>query len=215
MADYTLTAEPRTIRGKQVRQLRQAGITPVTVYGREYDAMVLQVPTRDLVKVLAQAGTSQLISMQVAGEKQPRMTLAREVQLHVTRHTPLHADFIQVTMNQPVTAHVPVHLDYEPELVLRGDATLQYYLPAVQVEALPADLPAAIHIDSRRLDSLEAVVTIADLDLGDKVRVLHEPDERIIGLDSTKKRGAEIAAEEEAAEALAAEERAAGTDEEA
>jgi large subunit ribosomal protein L25 len=210
MADYSLKAEPRTVTGKQVRQLRREGLTPVTVYGRDHAAASLQVPTRELVHVLAHAGSSQLIDLHVDGEKRPRVTLAREVQLHVTRHTPLHVDFIQVTMNQPVTAQVPVVLADEPELVSRGDAVVQHFLPTVQVEALPADLPAAVPIDPAALDSLDAVVTVADLDLGAKVRILHDPEDRVIGLGAIKRRAAEALEEELAAEAVIEAEEEAG-----
>jgi large subunit ribosomal protein L25 len=52
MADLQLTAQPRSLTGRKVRQLRAQGVIPVVIYGGQVDAESLQVDERSLERVL-------------------------------------------------------------------------------------------------------------------------------------------------------------------
>jgi large subunit ribosomal protein L25 len=197
----TLAAEPRSAARKQNRQLRLSGKTPVVVYGRHTEAVSLQVDTRELVKVLSQAGGTQLITLKVDGEKVPRVALTKAVQRHVTRLTPLHVDFIEVQMDEPVTIAMLVVFDGEPELVRSGDAMLDVVVDRVNVSALPGDLPETLHVDVSGLPDMHAAIRAGDLPLGDKVRLMDDPELLLVHLSSTAAAAAAAAAMEAAAEA--------------
>lgn len=183
MADYIkLTAEPRHVLGKKVAQLRRDGWTPVVVYGHRDDAVALQVPAKELQRVVSAAGTSHLVEIHVEGEKSARMALVRAVQRHVTRHDVLHADFMQVRMDEKVRSEVPVVVVGEPPVVARNEGVLDHSLVSLQVEALPADLPAEIRIDVSHLEHFGDAVLVSDLDLGGKVDVLNPADDAIARL---------------------------------
>jgi large subunit ribosomal protein L25 len=201
MADqYKLSAQRREVTGKAVRQMRREGITPIIVYGRGVEPVALQTPTKELVRVLSKAGGTQLIALSVEGERAPRMTLVRDVQRHVTRLTPLHVDFLQVDLKKPIVSSVPLVADGEPELVARNQAILQMPLNDVTVEALPADLPLAIHVDLSGLTGFDVAIHIRDLDPGAGVQIQNDPDELVARLTPAF----EEVIEEEAAEELVA-----------
>lgn len=204
MADkITLAADPRTIIGKQNKQLRRAGITPIVVYGRHSEPVSLQVQTRDLLKVLSQAGGTQVVHIDVAGEKRPRMALAKSIQRHVTRLTPIHADFVEVQMDKMVSVSIPVVVDGEPDLVKSGEAMLGILQDRVQVEALPGNLPDAFVIDVSSLADMHSAVRAGDLVLPANVRLLDDPDLLLVHLSSTAAATAATAAMDAAAEAAA------------
>jgi large subunit ribosomal protein L25 len=180
--EYQLKAEPRAVTGKKVKRLRQEGLTPIVVYGAGVEPVALQTPTKDLLRVLSQAGGTQIIVLDVTGEREARMTLVREVQRHVTRLTPLHADFLQVDMAKLLSSSIPLQAAGEPELVRQNAAILQMPLNAVMVEALPGDLPPAIQVDLTGLVDFDGAIYVRDLDAGEAVRILNDPDELVARL---------------------------------
>ncbi|MCM8529704.1 MAG: hypothetical protein NE330_00965, partial [Lentisphaeraceae bacterium] len=65
----TLTAQERTVKGKKVKTLRREGIVPAEIYGQGGDNISIQVTEIDLKAAIKQAGTTKLISVDVAGKK--------------------------------------------------------------------------------------------------------------------------------------------------
>jgi large subunit ribosomal protein L25 len=198
----TLAAQPRTTQGKKNRQLRRDGSTPIVVYGRRIEPISLQVETRALQRVLSRAGGSQVITISVAGEPGARMVLAKDVQRHVTRLTPLHADFIEVEMDVVVTIEVPIVVDGEHPLVRSGDAMLEVLLNSLTVEALPGHLPQSVHLNVADLADQHATIRVSDIDLGTGVRILNDPDTLVVHLASTAAAMAASAAMEAEATAV-------------
>jgi large subunit ribosomal protein L25 len=197
MAQYpVLTTHPREIRGKAVEKLRRQGITPIVVYGSDSEPLVLQTETRQLVRTLAEAGGTQLIAIDVEGEDEPRMALAREVQRHVTKLTPIHADFLEVDVTQVISSDVPIIVDGEAPLARLNQAILQLPMNSLIVEALPTKLPPAIVIDASQFLEIDETLYVRDLDLGDDVRIVNEPDELVARLAPAKMAVIEEEAEE-------------------
>src|SRR5262245_35570722 len=92
MADLVLRAEPRTVVGKKVKQLRREGKIPGVVYGPVVEGTIeVSVNRREFDKFFLSAGHSTLFTLEWDGAKQP--VFIREVQLEPVRHDPLHIDF--------------------------------------------------------------------------------------------------------------------------
>jgi len=91
MAELKLDAQPRTLTGRKVRQLRTQGLVPVVVYGNNQPAVNLQVSSRNLETTLHHGGFSQLVQVNVQGGGTHNV-LVREIQRHPTSHAYLHVD---------------------------------------------------------------------------------------------------------------------------
>jgi large subunit ribosomal protein L25 len=181
----TLKAEPREIKGKGVRHLRRAGVTPIVVYGSKTEPIALQTDTKELIRVLSRAGGTQLISVVVDGEKAPRMTLAKAVQRHVTRLTPMHADFIEVVMNEPILKRVPVHPVGESQAVKRHLGLLNVVMDQIQVKALPAHLPQQIEVDVSALEVNDSV-TLGELVAPEGVEWAEDLDLVVVRVEASR-----------------------------
>jgi large subunit ribosomal protein L25 len=187
MADFvTLPAQKRTVMRKKTKQLRRNGITPIAVYGHRTEPAALQVDSRELARVLSTAGLSKLIAIEVEGEDEPRICLARAAQRHVTKHNVIHADFLQVSMDETVRSEVTLHVLGEPEAVRANEARLDVLLNLVSVEALPNDLPPSLQVDASGLEEIGDTITIADLDIGEGVSILNDGDEVIARLSALR-----------------------------
>ena len=67
MANFELSAEPRSIVGKKVRFLRRQGMVPGNVYGHAASTAI-QIPAREVEHTIRRAGRTQLISLAVAAQ---------------------------------------------------------------------------------------------------------------------------------------------------
>lgn len=187
MADYiTLPAQLRTARRKENQQLRREGITPIVVYGRHVEPVSLQAESKTLTSVLSKAGTSRIIAIDVEGEDAPRLALARDYQRHVTKLWLLHADFLEVAMDEMVRSDVPVRVSGEPAAVRANEGILDVLITAVSVEALPANLPWSLDIDASEMEEFGEVFTVADLATGKDFLVLADGDEVVCRLSQAR-----------------------------
>ncbi len=173
MEALELKGEIREVSGRQVKHLRNTGLIPAVLYGRSIEPMSIQIQEKPLAKVLRQAGTHQLISLQV-GSNQPVLTLARDIQRDVIKHSYLHVDFYAVTMSEKVTAQIPLVFVGEAPAVDNLGGILTHGLDEVEVECLPADLIPAIEVSLDSLVHLNDTITVADLQVPAAISILSD-----------------------------------------
>lgn len=183
METIELTLEKRTLKGKQVNQLRRQGLVPGIVYGHHFDPVAVQVPARVLQPVLGRAGFTHLIDLRLPEWPKPEKALVREVQRDPITNEVLHVDFFRVSLTERIRAEVPITFVGEFPLRDSGSAVLLYGVDSIEVECLPADLPAAVEVDLSELREIGQTVHVRDLKLSDKVEVLTDPDELVVKVE--------------------------------
>lgn len=179
MDEIMLTAQHREVLGKKVRHLRKEGLIPVVLYGREIEPQPLQIPLREIESVLQQAESAPLVKLQVTGADAPVNILIRDVQRDILNGSLMHADLYQVVMSEEITAEVPIVLEGTAPAVTNLIGVLVQGLNSVQVQCLPADLIPEITVDISGLEELRDSILVSDLDLGEKISILAEPDDMI------------------------------------
>ncbi len=203
MADYVIEAQPRTITGKQVKQLRNQGLVPAIVYGSKMEPVSIQIPYRPLEVALMKAGGTQLIDIQV--DKQKHTVLTRDVQRHVIRGDILHVDFVAIDLTQPIAADIYVQFVGESPAVSSSQGILLTGSNSLSVEALPANLPEYVEVDLSSLAEVGDSIHVRDLDLGEGINILNDPEDLVVRIvQPSAARAAlldEIESEEAAAEA--------------
>jgi len=139
----------RDILGKKVRFLRREGLTPVNLYGPNIESLPLQVETSLLKRLIARAGVNALINLKVDSARKPRMVMIRDIKRDPLTQELLHVDFFQVEMTHKVKAEVPLLFIGEAPAAKSSRVMLIENLTTLHLEALPADLPRNIEVDSR------------------------------------------------------------------
>jgi len=177
--EYLLTAEPRTVRGKQVGQLRRAGSIPAILYGSHIETpLPLKLDEKTLKQVIAKAGRNRLIKLTV-DTGAVRLVLARDVQRNPLTGRIIHVDFQEVSMTEKLTTEVPLVLTGTSPAVTRGEGLLIHGIDTVQVRLLPTDLIPNIEVDVSGLESLNQSLFVKDLKVSDKIEVLTPGDEMV------------------------------------
>jgi large subunit ribosomal protein L25 len=177
-----LQASPRRIAGKKVRFLRRDGITPANVFGHGLTSVAVQVDTKQLKQVLSKAGTSQLVTLRITGESEPRNVLVRDVQVNPLSRELLHVDLYQVTLTERMTLDIPIVLVGESPAVKKLGGVMLQTLNSLHVECLPRDIPPAVEVELSRLVEFGDSIHVKEISLGEAVTVLDEPDEVIISV---------------------------------
>lgn len=199
MAELSITARPREVRGKKVARLRRAGITPANIYGHRVPSTAIELNTQELERLVRRAGRTALVNLHVEGEPEPRAVLVREVQRKPTTDQLLHVDFMQVSMEEPIRVVVPLVAVGHAPVLDTVEGVIVENLSAVEVECLPRDIPQQIAVDMSALTSTDSSIHVRDLAPPPGVTILTDPD---VVLFSVTLKG--VAAEEAEAEAAGA-----------
>jgi len=176
MARLILRAEPRTIVGKRVRQLRRAGKVPGVVYGPGVGNGTIQVAVdqRELERAYMTFGHSTLLDLAWNGHTQ--QVFIREVQLDPIKGEPLHVDFYAPNLQREVVASVPIILHFGEE---KPAGIVTQLHPEIEVRALPTLIPHQLDVDASQLRQIGDVLRVSDVKLPEGVTAVTPPDEVI------------------------------------
>jgi large subunit ribosomal protein L25 len=172
MENRVLSAQSRNQKGKHVGALRRAGKLPGILYGRGIEPIPIEMESTTAVRVLETASASTLLDLELDG--QTHKVLVREVQRHPLRRSMDHVDLMKVALDVAIRTSVPIELTGEAPAVKTFGGVLVTGISAIDVEALPADLPSHVTVDLEPLATMDARITVGDLFLGKGVRVLSD-----------------------------------------
>src|SRR6188768_3889808 len=147
MDTIKVTASRRTESGKgAASRLRSTGKIPAVAYGKQLPAQALAVGPEALKAVFASAyGNNNVIELDVEG-KDKLTVMLRDYQYHPVSRQLLHADFVQIHLDQPVDVDVPLELTGKAAGLLQG-GTLRQVFRKLPIRALPKDIPIKISHD--------------------------------------------------------------------
>lgn len=178
MAEFAIEASPRSMTGKKVRRLRGEGLIPGIVYGPSMEPVNVQIPERPLEVLLMKAGGTNLIDVTIGEET--HTVLVRDVQRHVLRDNILHVDFFALRMDQLITTDVFLRFSGESPAVASGQGILITGPGSLSIETLPIHLRNEIVVNIDSLESVGDGIYVRDLDLGEDIRILNDPDEMLV-----------------------------------
>ena len=204
MEDLKLKATHRMVLGKKARFLRRQGITPTHLYGHNVKSAALQCDTSELQNLLAHAGQTRLVSLEVDGER-AKSVFVREIQRDAITRELRHVDFYQVNRTEKIAVDVPIVLVGEaPALKFKG-RMLVHGINSLSVECLPANVPPQIDIDITRLEEVDQAINVKDIVLDPEITVHADPEQLVVKISEVMVREVEEVPEV-AEEAVAGEE---------
>lgn len=197
----------RPLGSRSARRLRVEGKVPAVVYGLGEDSVPVSVDWSDLRRALTtDAGLNALITLDVDGEQQ--LSIIKDLQRDPVRRNVTHVDFIRIDREAEIQVEVPIVLTGQAEAVEREDGTVAHLMFTILVNSKPDTIPDELTIDVTDMEIGDAI-RVADLDLPAGVSTDLDPEEVIVTA-MVSRSTIEVAAEEEAAEALAEEAEAEG-----
>ena len=153
---YSITVQKR--EKNNADEVRAQGQVPGVVYGPDREPVSILVDARELEKLYAEAGDSNLVDFTVEGEKEPAKVLFQDIQYDVVKGNMVHVDFLQVK-------------------ALGG--TLSKAIDTVSVRCLPKDLVGSIEVDLSTLETFEDAIHVKDLKLPEGIVAADNPTNMI------------------------------------
>jgi large subunit ribosomal protein L25 len=156
-----VTAQNRAEKGKgPARRLRQQGLIPAVVYGGKSEPTHLAVDPSALMKAIETPHRfNTLLTLKMdAGEKH---VLFKDYTVDPVTRRLLHADFLEVKLDQPVKVDVPVVTTGRSPGQAEG-GILSIAAHEIVLEALPAKIPVRIEVDVTNL-KIGGSIHISDL----------------------------------------------------
>jgi len=142
----------RTDTGKgAAHRIRREGKIPAVLYGRGMGTYSLAVNPAELHKIMTSgARENTLIVLKVASPGSEKIgnkvVMLKDLQVHPSRRTYLHADFYAVAMDEKIEVEVPIRLTGKAEGVKSGGLVEQPQRE-VRIRCLPSDIPEFVEVD--------------------------------------------------------------------
>lgn len=171
----TLSANRRTIVGKQVRALRRQGLLPAVIYGHSLEPISISINAREASTLLPTLTSTQFVEITL--DAKPHSVLVKEKQRHPVDGRLLHVDFQEVSLLERYRANVQLDFFGESPAVKIFNGVVVFHLEELDIEALPANLPERIKVDLGSLTEIGSVIRVKDLILPADVEVMDNPEE--------------------------------------
>ena len=179
-----LSGTLRTVTGRKVKKLRQAGQIPATIYGQAMTPISVQFAALELDKIFEHAGESTLVEINIDKDTYP--VLFKNPQFHPVLEDLIHIDCYQVNLKEKIVASVPLELIGESPAVKNGNILVPV-TDEVEIEALPADLPEKIEVDISSLEEIGQKISVSDLQVDkDLIEIKTDPEQVIAIIEEPK-----------------------------
>ncbi len=195
MSEILLKAGLREKTGSNAnKKLRREELIPAVLYQKDEENQNLTLVAKEFDKVIAEAGTSTIISLDIEGSK--KKVLIRDFQRHPYKNMFIHVDLLGVNMNEKLKVNVPIVLLNRDEIYLQPSVLMQA-ASEIEIECLPSDIPAQVEIDVQNMQYGDTF-TVADLDIvkNEDIQVLTDLEEVICSLQEPREEVVEEEGEE-------------------
>lgn len=158
MEQVSIKAAARTKVGKgSARATRREGKIPAVVYSHFEDPVAIAVDPKELHKAVTGSvrGFNTVLSIEI-GDGASKTALLKDWQVDPINRRLLHADFIEIRMDERLPASVPLRLVGKAKGVVEG-GLLGQIRRELTVKCLPGNIPAEIEIDVTELGVNEAL----------------------------------------------------------
>jgi large subunit ribosomal protein L25 len=199
-----VVAKPREgkFNKNAARRVRAAGKIPAVLYGPGHDPVAVVVEPKQISRILfSEAGHNTIFDVEVAGQP-PAKAMIVDWQRDPIMDNLIHIDLKRIALDKVLRVKVRVKLQGIPLGVKNSGGILDQVLREVEIECLPADIPANIAVDVTNLE-LFASLRVSDLPHLGSIKFLTAEDATVAHVVSIREE-APTAAEVEAAAAAAA-----------
>jgi len=181
-----LNASLREESGKgPSNRLRRAGQIPAIAYGRDLAARPVAVSPKALLRVLgSDHGQNSVLELNIEGGD-TLTVMVRDYAYHPITRELVHADFVQVKLDQPVDVDVPFRCTGKAKGVAAGGILQQIYR-RIPVRSLPSKIPSVIELDISELDVGDSLKA-GSLTMPEGVTILLSDDKTVVVVNAPEK----------------------------
>lgn len=179
MAEMKLTVKARAKgKGSLLSFIRNNSGVPGAIYGLKKESVLFSADYNTLVKVINNAGTSNIIDLDLDGKNIP--VIVREFQKDPVSDKLINVDFLAVDEKVPFTTIVPLKFSGTSKAVREQGGKLEIKKQSVKVRCLPKDLPACIEVNLSELVNIGSDITVDHLPVAKEVKILDNKFDKVV-----------------------------------
>ena len=134
-------------RKSSIKSIRREGHVPCVLYGNGIENVLFSVDARDL-KALTHTPNSYIVDLDIDGKSY--LAVMHELQFHPVTDNTIHADFLAISADKPVSIDVPLNIFGNCAGVKAGGKLL-IEARKLRVSGLPDQIPDVLDIDITNL----------------------------------------------------------------
>jgi len=187
MEILNLEVTRRKLSGKSyAKKIRNVGVVPAVVYGRNEEPLAIQVEEKEIIQVLkSKTGEHSILNLSFKGNGSPELTaMIQTIQRDILKPRILHVDFKRISLKERTKTTIPLHVSHEP-IDGKNIALLEQHVWELELECLPLNIPNSIEVNLSSLKMGEHF-TVADLIVDKDIKVLAEPHEVLFAYNETR-----------------------------
>jgi large subunit ribosomal protein L25 len=166
------------------RRLRREGLIPAVLYGAGLEPITISVDPKQMKRILgSETGHNSIFDLSAGGDAGKAMIV--DWQADPVKGVLLHVDLKRIAMDQLLRVSVPVVLKGEAPGVKIQGGILEQMVREIEIECLPADIPANIEGDVSKLQFGETI-RVSDLPHSDKVKFITDAGQAIAHVTAVK-----------------------------
>lgn len=198
MKHFVLKGQVREVGNKAViKEYRKQGLVPCNIYGSGVENILFTVTEKDL-KGLTDTPASYIVDLELSNGQKYNAVI-HELQYHPVKDNCLHADFLAVNEEKPISIMVPISITGHAAGV-RAGGKFYKLVRELKVSALMKDLPDELVINIDKLQIGKRIVA-GDLKY-ENVNVVSPKGTIICTVKSSRQVAAHIEYEEALDEAM-------------
>ncbi len=192
MKHFVLKGQVREVGNKAViKEYRKQGLVPCNIYGSGVENILFTVTEKDL-KGLTDTPASYIVDLELSNGQKYNAVI-HELQYHPVKDNCLHADFLAVNEEKPISIMVPITITGHA-VGVRAGGKFYKLVRELKVSALMKDLPDELVINIDKLQIGKRIVA-GDLKY-EKVNVVSPKGTIICTVKSSRQVAAHIEYEE-------------------
>jgi large subunit ribosomal protein L25 len=186
--------ERERLGSPESRRLRKQGLVPGVLYGKASTRAIV-IEERSLRAALnTDSGLHAVLDVVVDGQSSTHPSILKEYQRDPIRGHVAHVDLQEVRLDQPIQATVQLHvIGTEDAPGVREGGVLSQPTTAINVEALPMEIPESIEVDVSSME-MGDTLRLEDVAAKEGVTFLDDPHETVIATVSAPMREEELEA---------------------
>ncbi len=207
METIGIKVEKRAGSGKKLaKALRRSGNIPCIIYGGK-TAEKLTVNTKEFLAALSgESARRVILNVEMNGGGETRSTLLKELQYHPITDSLIHADLMEIKLDEPLREKLPLKIEGVPKGVTLKGGQLKFHLREIEVECLPELLPVNITLDVSQLDVDDSLV-IGDIRLAEGISMKAPEKTKVVSVAMPKAEKVAKAEDEQPADEKSADEK--------
>ena len=175
-----------SLKKRDTKKLRKDNLVPAIVYGPGQTNQAISLDIRQAEKFSKKSYENKIFTFKSEDKNlNGRKVIKKDMTVHLLNRRPLHLDFFSLDMTRAIRVHVEIRFEGKPKGVREEGGIFSSTLRSVEIECLPADIPAFLTVDVNHL-ALNENLHVSDLKVPENVKLMTKKERTLCTVSETK-----------------------------